>query len=115
MPGLGARPVTQLKCTYTNACSMGNKQEELEAIVQQANYECTLSKFAGDTKLGGSVGRPDGRKALQRDLDRLAAWAEAPGMKCNNARRRRCFSFLLEKTEQELNFQLLPFNFSFFK
>ena len=31
--------IAQLKCIYTNACSMGNKQEELEAIVQQENYD----------------------------------------------------------------------------
>ncbi|PKU32319.1 adaptin ear-binding coat-associated protein 1 [Limosa lapponica baueri] len=31
--------VAQLKCFYTNAGSMGNKQEELEAIVQQESYD----------------------------------------------------------------------------
>ena len=29
----------QLKCVYTNACSMGNKQEELEAIIQQDGHD----------------------------------------------------------------------------
>jgi len=35
MLGLGVRSTAQLKCIYTNAHSTGNKQEELEAIVQQ--------------------------------------------------------------------------------
>jgi len=39
MPVLGVKSIAQLKCIYINPQSMGNKQEELEAMVQQDSYD----------------------------------------------------------------------------
>ncbi|KAJ7423110.1 hypothetical protein BTVI_11074 [Pitangus sulphuratus] len=38
-PDLEVKSAAQLKCVYTNAHSVGNKQEELEAIVQQESCD----------------------------------------------------------------------------
>lgn len=48
-----------------------------------ARAESTISKFADDTELEGTVDSLKRQDALQRDLDKMQHWAMTNGMKFN--------------------------------
>jgi len=67
LPGLGVRSIAQLKCIYTTARSMGNKQEELKAIAQQDSYDLVaITETWWDDSHDWSAAM-DGYKLFRRD------------------------------------------------
>ena len=65
--------------------------------------ECTLSKFAADTKLGGVVDTPAGCAAIQQDLDRLETWVQRNLMKFNKG---KCRGLHLERNSPMHHYRL---------
>ena len=51
-----------------------------------SGIEYTISRFANNTKLSGTLDKLEGRDAIQRDLDRLERWACVNLMKFNEAK-----------------------------
>ncbi|PKU30902.1 mitochondrial fission process protein 1 [Limosa lapponica baueri] len=62
--------MAQLKCIYANAHSVSNKQEELEAIVQQDNYDIiAITKIWWDDSHNWGAAM-DGYKLFRKDRQR---------------------------------------------
>ncbi|PKU47393.1 rna-directed dna polymerase from mobile element jockey-like [Limosa lapponica baueri] len=75
-------------CNWKVTLELENKTAEYVKYhyVYHGGIECTLNKFADDTKLRGVVNMLEGRDAIQRDVGRLEKRANEKLMKFNKAK-----------------------------
>lgn len=64
---------------------------------------CRTFKFADDTKIAGKVGNIEGNRQMQRDLDKLLAWAEKWQMEFNST---KCKVLHIGRRNREFNYEM---------
>ncbi|KAK4810054.1 hypothetical protein QYF61_005117 [Mycteria americana] len=84
----GKSCLTNLVAFYDGVTTSVDKGRATDVIFLDfySGIECTLSKFADNTKLSGVVDMPEGQDATQRDLDKLEKWAHVNLMRFNKAK-----------------------------
>ncbi|PKU32601.1 rna-directed dna polymerase from mobile element jockey-like [Limosa lapponica baueri] len=79
------------KLTMRQQCALVAKKANgllgcIKKSEASSGIKCTLCKFTDDSKLSSVVDTPEGRDAIQRDLDRLEKRAHGSLMKLNKAK-----------------------------
>ncbi|GAB0180209.1 cAMP-dependent protein kinase inhibitor alpha [Grus japonensis] len=84
----GKSCLTNLVAFYDGVTASVDKGRATDVICVAfySRIECSLSRFADDTKLSGTVDMAEGRDSSQRDLDRLEEWAHVNLIKFNKAK-----------------------------